>query len=182
MAERLADLVVDLSPKVALSYFQGFVLTMKREWSSIDQHRMNKYLVFVRKMYAGTLRRLEQSKWDPEVVEEYCAVLRDDVLLMPTANDLGAGFAYFVCDIAVEEMVKAGEAAGAGKKRLTGETVVALLQPFLEGMVATKNKLLLKRLYSGVFSEVARHVDEQLTPFDAVDSVAFAEELFERGT
>jgi ribosomal RNA-processing protein 1 len=181
LAERLAQLVVDLSPRVALSFFQGFVQTMKREWSGIDQHRMNKYLVLVRKFYAASLSRLEHAKWDPAVVSQFMSVLRDDVILMPTANDLGAGFAYFVCDIAVEEMVKAAEAAGAGKRRLAGETVLALLEPFVEGLVATKNKVLLMRLYSAVFSEVARHVDEQVTPFDSVDGVGFAEALFERG-
>lgn len=173
---------MDLSPGVALAYFQGFVQTMKREWAGIDQHRMNKYLVLVRKVYAAALTRLERSKWHPEVVDQYCSVLRDEVLLMPTANDLGAGFAYFVCDIAVEEMVKMGEASGSGKRGLKGKTVVALLQPFVEGLVATKNKILLTRLYSGVFLEIARNVSEQVKPFDAVDALQLAEELFARGT
>ncbi len=182
LAERLAGLIVNLSPRVALAYFRGFVQTMRREWAGIDQHRMNKYLVLVRKVYAAALMRLERSKWDPDAVEEYCAVLHDDVLAMPTANDLGAGFAYFVCDIAVEEMVKAGEASGSGKRQLKGKTVVALLQPFIEGMVATKNKILLTRLYSGVFTEVARNMTERVKPFDAVDGMGLAEDLFARGT
>ena len=182
LAERLAGLIVNLSPRVALAYFRGFVQTMRREWAGIDQHRMNKYLVLVRKVYAAALMRLERSKWDPDVVERYCVVLEDDVLAMPTANDLGAGFAYFVCDIAVEEMVKAGEASGAGKRQLKGRTVVALLQPFIEGMVATKNKILLTRLYTGVFAEVARNAAERAKPFDSVDVVGLAEDLFARGT
>lgn len=182
LAERLAGLIVNLSPRVALAYFRGFVRTMRREWAGIDQHRMNKYLVLVRKVYAAALMRLERSKWNSEVVEQYCGVLQEDVLSMPTANDLGAGFAYFVCDIAVEEMIKAGEAAGTGKRQLKGKTVVALLQPFIEGLVATKNKILLTRLFSGVFLEVARNVAEQVKPFDSVDGVGLAEDLFARGT
>jgi hypothetical protein len=79
-------------------------------------------------------------------------------------------------------MVKAGEASGAGKRQLKGRTVVALLQPFIEGMVATKNKILLTRLYTGVFAEVARNAAERAKPFDSVDVVGLAEDLFARGT
>lgn len=164
---------------MALTYFRGFVVTMKREWSGIDQHRMNKYLILVRKVYAASLMRLQRFKWDPLVVEQYCAVVRDDVLMMPTANDLGAGFAYFICDIAVEELTKIGE---VGKKRIKGDTVDALLQPFVEGLMSTKNKVLLTRLYNEVFAEVARNIDACVHPFDALNAASMAEDLFARGT
>lgn len=63
LADRLSGLLCDLSPAVAFSYFKGFVVTMKREWSGIDQHRMNKYLILVRKFYSASLERCKRSKW-----------------------------------------------------------------------------------------------------------------------
>lgn len=63
LADRLSGLLCDLSPAVAFSYFKGFIETMKREWAGIDQHRMNKYLILVRKFYSACLELCKRSSW-----------------------------------------------------------------------------------------------------------------------
>lgn len=63
LADRLSGLLCDLSPAVAFSYFKGFIETMKREWAGIDQHRMNKYLILVRKFYSACLELFKRSTW-----------------------------------------------------------------------------------------------------------------------
>lgn len=48
---------------MAFVYFSAFVVTMKREWPGIDQHRMDKYMMLVRKFYAASLELFDQSHW-----------------------------------------------------------------------------------------------------------------------
>ena len=46
----MASLVHKLKHKVALSYVGVFFITARREWVGIDRHRMDKYLLLVRRV------------------------------------------------------------------------------------------------------------------------------------
>ncbi|KAI8113586.1 hypothetical protein M9435_003584 [Picochlorum sp. BPE23] len=179
LADRLSGLVCTLSPTVAFMYFSAFVVTMKREWPGIDQHRMDKYMMLVRKFYAASLELFDQSHWNVDLIRSYSTVWKDTVVLLPYANDLGVGLAYHVCSVVVSELEKMVE-AGA---RPSHDALRAVLDPFIEGLRASENKVLLKKIYSDVFAEIAQRVESNAEPFGSMcDVQSLAQELFSLGS
>ena len=63
LADRLSGLLSILPEATAFAFFEGFVRTMKREWFGIDQHRINKFMMLVRKFYAKSLEMAAEHDW-----------------------------------------------------------------------------------------------------------------------
>jgi hypothetical protein len=63
LAQRLAGLLPRLPPPTAALYFDAFLVTMRREWFAIDYHRLDKYLMLVRRVLAAVLCLLRDSRW-----------------------------------------------------------------------------------------------------------------------
>ena len=55
--------MVDVPRVVGQLYFRMFVKTMRREWFGIDRHRLDKFMMLVRKFYSAHLRFLKMSDW-----------------------------------------------------------------------------------------------------------------------
>lgn len=56
-------MLLQLKPQVAVLYFNSFIITMRREWSSIDHHRLDKFLMIFRRFVAGMLAMLKSKQW-----------------------------------------------------------------------------------------------------------------------
>ena len=63
LAERLSEIMNQVPPEVGDLYFKVFVRTIRREWFGIDRHRMDKFMMLIRKFYAEHLRRLQSTGW-----------------------------------------------------------------------------------------------------------------------
>jgi hypothetical protein len=63
LAERLAGLLPQLQAPMAALYWGGLLATLRREWSAMDHHRLDKFLMLVRKFVAALFQRLEALKW-----------------------------------------------------------------------------------------------------------------------
>lgn len=113
-----------------------------------------------------------------DLIRSYSTVWKDTVVLLPYANDLGVGLAYHVCSVVVSELEKMVE-AGA---RPSHDALRAVLDPFIEGLRASQNKVLLKKIYSDVFAEIAQRVESNAEPFGSMcDVQSLAQELFSLG-
>jgi ribosomal RNA-processing protein 1 len=63
LAERLASLLPRLPPATARLYFDCYLATMRREWFAIDYHRLDKFLMLVRRFVVAMLALLRDRKW-----------------------------------------------------------------------------------------------------------------------
>jgi hypothetical protein len=63
LAARLAGLLARLPPPTAALYFDCFLATMRREWFAIDYHRLDKFLMLVRRFLAAALGLLRDKRW-----------------------------------------------------------------------------------------------------------------------
>lgn len=63
LAGRLSEIITHVPDEVSQLYFKAFVKTMRREWFGIDRHRMDKFLMLIRKFYAQHLRYLQSKQW-----------------------------------------------------------------------------------------------------------------------
>lgn len=99
------------------------------------------------------------------------------MLLLPTPNDLGAGLAYHLCDVVVTELVKREDSA----RGVDHDALMAILSPFVECLSQTRNKILIKKIHAGVFTEVAQSVESRTCPFTSLDTKELAQLLFSVG-
>jgi ribosomal RNA-processing protein 1 len=114
----LADLTVSTttpaSPTaVALPLTEAFWTTMAREWTSIDAHRMDKYLLFVRFVMRRVLAGIVQDATNNEDTEEEEGVRKRQIALLenfplsPRERKVPDGLRYHVLDIYVDELERA---------------------------------------------------------------------------
>jgi ribosomal RNA-processing protein 1 len=113
----LADLTVSTatpaSPAaVALPLTEAFWTTMAREWTSIDAHRMDKYLLFVRfvvrRVLAGVVRdATNKEDTEEEEVQKRQIALLENFPLSPRERKVPDGLRYHVLDIYVDELERA---------------------------------------------------------------------------
>ncbi|GJN87653.1 hypothetical protein Rhopal_000608-T1 [Rhodotorula paludigena] len=83
LAQTLADLTLDSKThngrverfRAALCYLRGFWHTVVREWFGMDKHRLDKFLLLIRRFVHVAFRLLEREGWDARAIAEYNEVL-----------------------------------------------------------------------------------------------------------
>ncbi|BGP46977.1 hypothetical protein JCM10450v2_002829 [Rhodotorula kratochvilovae] len=87
LAQTLADLALDVRPKsktrngrvertrAALCYLRGFWHAVVAEWYGMDKHRLDKFLLLIRRFTNVGFRLLEREEWDEQAVKEYNEIL-----------------------------------------------------------------------------------------------------------
>ena len=63
LADRLGEIMTQVPAAVGRLYFKVFVHTIRREWFGIDRHRMDKFMMLIRKVFAQHLRYLQSTGW-----------------------------------------------------------------------------------------------------------------------
>lgn len=63
LAERLSGLIPRMQPAMAQLYWSAMLCTLRSEWFALDRHRLNKFLMLVRKFVAAVFTRLAAADW-----------------------------------------------------------------------------------------------------------------------
>ncbi|KAJ2039723.1 hypothetical protein GGI08_008157, partial [Coemansia sp. S2] len=63
----LANLILVCKGGNNVSFVRAFWETMCREWFDIDKHRIDKYLLLVRRVVFFTFSSMQQSGWDEQL-------------------------------------------------------------------------------------------------------------------
>jgi ribosomal RNA-processing protein 1 len=63
LAERLAAMMPQMQQPMSLLYFSAFMAIMRTEWANMDHHRLNKFLMLVRKFIASLFSMFKSSGW-----------------------------------------------------------------------------------------------------------------------
>jgi ribosomal RNA-processing protein 1 len=180
LAERLSEIVLEVPDAVGQLYFHAFVHTMRREWFGIDRHRMDKFMLLIRKFYAAHLRRLQARNWELADVSAAADFWSSEVLLA-SDNLVAASVGYHIVDLFLPELnsvCQQGELP-------SDEALNAMLSPFCQALASSQSKVLIKRLQQGLFEPLAaqvRHPDEGVVALQNLDVAALAELLFSLGT
>ncbi|XP_026479436.1 ribosomal RNA processing protein 1 homolog [Ctenocephalides felis] len=86
----------------AILFFDCYLKTMVREWFGIDMHRLNKFMMFVRRMLRQFLVAVDHHKWKAEILEEFESVLTKTLFQQNNAMGLVLHF----IEIFMEELAK----------------------------------------------------------------------------
>lgn len=124
LAEQLAQLIDSFGGNTAcsLAYFSAFMRTMCQEWFGIDQWRMDKFLMLVRRMLRYMLRLLKKSKWSPELIKTFNETMEQSVL---AEQPKSRGLTMHYMDVFFEELAK------AANEEITAAQVNLFLRPFV---------------------------------------------------
>ncbi|XP_020810251.1 ribosomal RNA processing protein 1 homolog [Drosophila serrata] len=124
LAEQLAQMVDSFGGNTtcSLAYFSAFMRTMCQEFFGIDQWRMDKFLMLVRRMLRYMLRLLKQSKWSAELINAFNNRMQQSVL---SEQPKSRGLTMHYLDIFFEELAKAADG------EISAAQVNIFLRPFV---------------------------------------------------
>lgn len=105
--ERLAENLGALfSETIPLSRFADFIeafwTVMIREWSSIDQWRIDKFYLLIRRVVRHSFIRLNKEKWNSQTVDEFLSVY--EKLVLSGDQKVSVALPYHLCDIYLDEL------------------------------------------------------------------------------
>ena len=156
LAESISDLFLKLTKKPAslVMYFRCLLKTVLREWSLLDQHRINKFYFLLRRSINKFLsvcvdllsekssKKLSQKK---QIVSQLLSALQEEVL-----NQVPNGVRFHIADVFIPELVNAVRSSD-GQLSLTTEIFMDMVAPFLHVLTASPDPIFRDRVYKAVF-------------------------------
>ncbi|CUM45608.1 uncharacterized protein AC631_02386 [Debaryomyces fabryi] len=103
LAESLAQLYSEVIPVAAFSDFtEAFWVIMIREWPNIDQWRVDKFYLLIRRVLRHNFKRLKNEKWSSKLVDSFLSIYEKH----PLSGDKSVSVAlpYHICDIYLDEL------------------------------------------------------------------------------
>ncbi|KAJ4779891.1 hypothetical protein LUZ62_064148 [Rhynchospora pubera] len=130
------------APDLASHFLHAGLLTLRREWGSIDHLRMDKFYLLVRRILNHTFLLLQSNSWDPALLSRLMDILEDKAL----GPDGTRGFSYHVVEIFLEEL--------KGFLPLTKQTLEVLLAPFFRILESSVDSILVHKVRAEVFAKL----------------------------
>lgn len=145
--ENLANQIASLihcfeNVNVSIQFFAMFLKTMATEWNGIDQWRIDKFMMLVRRVTREMFIELQQNEWDEEQIKEFAEKLKETVLDNATPRGL---FMHFT-EIYLEEVAK----VTGGK--IEPATITQLLEPYIFYLATQPDYKLVRNVVRNVFN------------------------------
>jgi len=169
VANAMGALTHGLGRNVMMSYVEGFLWTMRREWAGIDHHRMDKYCLLTKRVTHHALRFVGERGWDTDLVRLFAEVLSTSVFGGGKENkSVTIGFKMYLTEIFLDqiEAVTRGESGvemdegeddedSGAPVPIPSAALATLLAPFVDAMQKEESEVLLKRITNEIFAPLA---------------------------
>ncbi|KAJ2795713.1 hypothetical protein H4S07_006408, partial [Coemansia furcata] len=169
----LANLILVCKGSNNVSFVRAFWETMCREWFDIDKHRIDKYLLLVRRVVFFTFSSMQQSGWDQQLVDQYLQVYQD-FAAHPTDPKVPNSSRTHLADVYVDELVRLVAALLKDEEEPLAETakipVATLLEPFMRFISTTTIRHLPPKIQESVFENTVIRIAEAEELANAADS------------
>lgn len=168
LATKIANLMHSFDRiEASFQFFGAFLKTMANEWNGIDQWRIDKFMMLVRRVTREMIRIIQQNDWNDDAIEKLDGTLKKTVL----GNDhVPRGLFMHFTELFFEEVAKVSNG------EIEPEHVTKLLQPFMFYVASQGDYKLIQFVVRHVFnhllfqSECGREYKEK---FDVWKSVKF---------
>ncbi|KAJ2079591.1 hypothetical protein GGI16_007744, partial [Coemansia sp. S142-1] len=169
----LANLILVCKGGNNVSFVRAFWETMCREWFDIDKHRIDKYLLLVRRVVFFTFSSMQQSGWDEQLVAQYLQVYQD-FAAHPKDPKVPNSSRTHLADVYVDELVRLVAALLKDEEEPLIETakipVATLLEPFMRFISSTTIRHLPPKIQESVFENTVIRIAEAEELANAADS------------
>ncbi|XP_076061013.1 uncharacterized protein LOC143036912 isoform X2 [Oratosquilla oratoria] len=155
VAEQISKLILSVgNVEDRHGFCQAALATFAREWDGIDTFRIDKFMMFVRRVMRQVFVHLKEMKWSLDETMALANIFEETVLV-PTdnINSLPMGLKIHFCDVFLEELAK------IGGEELDSKVILALLQPFIKVLAMTNLKPYRERVKERIFRHLMRQSD-----------------------
>ena len=128
-----------------MDYFEAFLITMQREWGSIDKHRLDKYLALIRYFFAAVFEYLFQEGLSSKLILQFTQILTKKATGPLAPNPKQIDVAHHVIELYLEELHK------VVKDRISSETLDQFLSPFYEILTHSEDKVIKGKVEKMIF-------------------------------
>nr|XP_022907572.1 ribosomal RNA processing protein 1 homolog isoform X1 [Onthophagus taurus]XP_022907573.1 ribosomal RNA processing protein 1 homolog isoform X2 [Onthophagus taurus] len=152
IAQRISSFVNLSSPTRSIEFFKYGLNILCCEWFGIDQLRLDKFLMFVRRFLRNGLIVIKNAKYDNKLILLFNEALLDTVLnekLIVKHNCMG--LTLHVIEIFLEELAKVSEG------KLQPHLVPVFIKPFVEFLAHSSDG----RFMSSIKKNIFRYLLEQ---------------------
>lgn len=146
LQEELADSISSLinafgDDRRCSVFIKCMFVTLSKEWARIDRWRMDKFLMFMRRLLRTLFIRLRDKKWERNLIELYLNTFKECVI--SADKSFSEGLKFHFASIYLDELDNAG-----GLER---ERVREFLEPYVQLL---SNKTISDYLFDSVLQEV----------------------------
>ncbi|NXM72929.1 RRP1B protein, partial [Serilophus lunatus] len=124
-------------------FIQTFWQTMNREWSGIDNLRLDKYYMLMRLILRQSFEVLKRSEWDESLTELLLQLLMKEI--MDPDSHAPSGIKLHFIDIYLDELAK------VGARELTADQNLKFIEPFCKIAAKSKDRGVLHAVATGIF-------------------------------
>ncbi|NXU51959.1 RRP1B protein, partial [Turnix velox] len=148
LQEELADNISQLihviqNTEARHLFIQTFWQTMNREWNGIDNLRLDKYYMLMRRILRQSFEVLKRNEWDESLIELFLPLLMKEV--MEPDSNAPNGIKFHLIDIYLDELAK------VGAKELTAVQNLKFIEPFCKMAAKSKDRCIVSALVTGIF-------------------------------
>lgn len=171
LANKIASLLNSFdSIESGMQFFAMFLKTMAIEWGGIDQWRIDKFLMLVRKVTREMLRIVDKHDWNDGAVDTLESRLKQTVL---SSDGVPRGLFMHFTELYFEEVAKVSNGS------IEPSIITKLLRPFMFYVASQTDYKLIQFVVRHVFnyllfqSESGREYKEKFDAWKSVSVVLF---------
>ncbi|NXW47724.1 RRP1B protein, partial [Nyctiprogne leucopyga] len=151
LQEELADNISQLihviqNTEARHLFIQTFWQTMNREWNGLDNLRLDKYYMLMRKILRQSFEVLKRNEWDESLIELFLPLQMKEVMDPDSSAPIGIKL-HFI-DIYLDELAK------VGAKELTADQNLKFIEPFCKIAAKSKDRCVLHAVATRVFEMI----------------------------
>ncbi|KAH3685701.1 hypothetical protein WICPIJ_003325, partial [Wickerhamomyces pijperi] len=102
LAADLGELFLIIPNQNYKVFCASFWFVICKEWSSIDHHRLDKFLLLVRRVLFNQIKKLKQEEWNQDLVQQFLATLRE--IPLSGSQKIPNGIPFHLIDIYGDEL------------------------------------------------------------------------------
>ncbi|KAF5291772.1 hypothetical protein FQA39_LY14260 [Lamprigera yunnana] len=141
-AESIANLIHFVNEDSSLLFFKCGLKLMTIEWFGIDQWRLDKFLMLVRRMLRQGFSFLHKQNWELKSINEFNEILSKTVL---SRNEKHVGLTMHFLEIYLEELAKVSNG------EITEEQVGIFIEPFINFISVLTDDRMIKHTIESIF-------------------------------
>jgi len=157
LQEELADNISGLinvfaSEDQIIGFIRAMFSTLSKEWPTIDRWRMDKFLMFIRRIFRVIFAHLSSKDWDTDVVEKYLEFFRTTVI--SDCDPICESLKYHVAAVYLDELDNAGG--------LDEKTTLEFIRPYANLLSKDISDTFFRTICAEVFDTILHEFSERL--------------------